>query len=146
MKVEKSAGIIIFRKVGKKNYYLLLQDGLGYWGFPKGHVEKGETLEQTARREVQEETGLKEVQLRAGFKKWIRYIFRRDKQRIFKLVCFFLGKVKTAKVVLSFEHQNYQWLPYYEAQQQLSFKNTKNILKKAQEILSFSNSQSSQAN
>lgn len=142
MKVEKSAGIIIFRRQNNQNYYLLLEDGLGYWGFSKGHVERGETLEETARREGREETGLEDIQLKEGFKKWIRYIFRRDGERIFKLVCFFLGEVKTSKVTLSFEHQNYRWLPYQEAQQQLSFKNTKDLLKKAQGFLSLTKKKS----
>tara|TARA_B100001123_G_scaffold133515_1_gene154719 strand:- start:3207 stop:3635 length:429 start_codon:yes stop_codon:yes gene_type:complete len=31
--------------------------GDGYWGFPKGHLEEGETPIQAAIREVQEETG-----------------------------------------------------------------------------------------
>lgn len=137
MKTEKSAGIIVFRKLENKNYYLLLQDGLGYWGFPKGHVEEGETLEQTARREVKEETGLQNVQLQKGFKKWIRYVFQRDKQKIFKLVCFFLGEVKISQVTLSREHQDYQWLSYDEAKEKLSFKNTKGLLKEAQDFLGF---------
>ena len=136
MKVEKSAGIIVFRRENHQVYYLLLEDGLGYWGFSKGHVEAGETLEQTARREAREETGLEDIQLKEGFKKWIRYIFQRNGQRIFKLVCFFLGEAKTSKVTLSFEHQNYRWLSYQEAYQQLSFKNTKDLLKKAQASLS----------
>ena len=136
MKVEKSAGIIIFRRKDHQIYYLLLEDGLGYWGFAKGHVETGETLEQAARREAREETGLKDIQLKKGFKKWIRYIFQKDGQRIFKLVCFFLGEAKASKVALSFEHQNYHWLSYQEAYQQLSFRNTKDLLKKAQDFLS----------
>lgn len=42
----------------KKEEVLLIRDRLGYWCFPKGHVDEGETLEQTALREVEEETGI----------------------------------------------------------------------------------------
>lgn len=37
---------------------LLVRYRSGAWAFPKGHVESGETPEQTAVREVQEETGV----------------------------------------------------------------------------------------
>ncbi|MBO4558347.1 MAG: NUDIX domain-containing protein [Bacteroidales bacterium] len=37
----------------------------GAWDMPKGHVDPGETLEQTALREVTEETGLRRLQLGA---------------------------------------------------------------------------------
>jgi len=33
------------------------------WFFPKGHMEEGETLEETARREIEEETGLTDLEL-----------------------------------------------------------------------------------
>ena len=45
--------------------YLLLQNHGGYWGFPKGKPEEGETPKDTALREIFEETGIvvKESQL-----------------------------------------------------------------------------------
>ncbi len=49
------AGCVI---VNEKNEVLLVTDReRKNWAFPKGHAEIGETLEQTALREVQEETG-----------------------------------------------------------------------------------------
>ncbi|MBA3732958.1 NUDIX hydrolase [Patescibacteria group bacterium] len=45
MIVDKGKVLLVTGKKGKT------------WSFPKGHVETGETLEQTAIREVQEETG-----------------------------------------------------------------------------------------
>lgn len=43
---------------------LLLIFRRGYWDLPKGKMDKGETLEECAIREVQEETGLKKVKLK----------------------------------------------------------------------------------
>jgi 8-oxo-dGTP pyrophosphatase MutT (NUDIX family) len=40
----------------------------GHWGFPKGHVEEGESVEKTAIREVKEETGL-DFDLVEGFER-----------------------------------------------------------------------------
>ena len=49
------AGGIVFNQAGE---VLLLRDRMGYWVFPKGHVDQGESLEQAAVREVAEETGI----------------------------------------------------------------------------------------
>lgn len=51
------AGIILINKEG----YILLIKGKSSkkWGFPKGYIEKGETIEECAIREFNEETGLK---------------------------------------------------------------------------------------
>jgi len=45
----------------KKNELLCIFR-LGYWDLPKGKMEKGESLLETALREVQEETGLKHLE------------------------------------------------------------------------------------
>ena len=55
MKKEKSCGCII---LNNKNQILLILQNAGHWGLPKGHVEEGETEEQTAIREVKEETNV----------------------------------------------------------------------------------------
>lgn len=53
-KEVSSGGVVIFG-----NTILLLKKYNGDWVLPKGRVERGETLEQTALREVKEETGVK---------------------------------------------------------------------------------------
>ncbi len=135
MPFERSSGIIVFRRVRGKIYYLLLHYGLGHWGFSKGHIEKGETLQETAKRELKEETGIKEVKIIPGFKEWFKYFFKRKQENIFKVVTYFLGETKGEKVKISFEHTGYKWLTYKEALKQLTFKNTKDILKKANDFL-----------
>jgi diadenosine hexaphosphate hydrolase (ATP-forming) len=51
---HRSAGAVVFRG----GHVLLLQKANGEWGFPKGHVEPGETARAAARREIREEAGI----------------------------------------------------------------------------------------
>jgi 8-oxo-dGTP pyrophosphatase MutT (NUDIX family) len=141
MPVEKSAGAVIFRKSEGKIFYLLLQyPGLRrkgtYWDLPKGHIEKGEKIEETAKREVKEETGLKDIEITPGFKETIKYFFKWESKNILKFVTFYLIETKTKEVEISGEHLSFKWLFYEEALGKLSFKNAKEILKKANDFLS----------
>ena len=142
MPIEKSAGAVIFRREGNKIYYLLLHYPSSakapkeYWDLPKGHVEKGEKESDTVKREVREETGLKDIKFIEGFKEWIKYFFKFGGKTVFKVVTFYLAETKTKEVKTSFEHVGYKWLSYKEAQDTLTFKNAKEILKKANDRLS----------
>lgn len=145
MPKEKSAGAVIFVKEpsfvkttedkNSKIYYLLLHYKSGHWDFPKGHIEKEETEEETTKREVEEETGLKDIEIIKGFKESIKYFFRLKGRNIFKTVVFYLAEARTKEVKISWEHIGYKWLPYYEALKQLTFKNAKEILKKANDYI-----------
>jgi len=136
MPLEKSAGAVIFRKEKGKIYYLLLHYQAGHWDFPKGNIEKGEKEEAAARRETKEETGIGNTEFTSGFKETIKYFYRREKENIFKIVIFFLAQTKTKNVKISWEHVGYKWLPYKEALERVTFKNAKEILKKANDFLS----------
>lgn len=143
MPKEKSAGAVVFRKENSQVYYLLLHYQPGHWDFPKGHIEKGEAEEETVKREVTEETGIEDIEIIPGFKEWVKYFFRKsygmkgaEKKKapwVFKIVVFYLVGTHTEEVKISFEHKGYKWLPYKEAVEQLTFKNAKDILKKANE-------------
>ena len=143
---EKSAGAIIFRIENNVPHYLLLHYESGHWEFAKGHIEDGEKPEDAARREIAEETGIKDIKIIPGFKEYIKYFFRNnynlkkeDKNKapwIFKLVVFYLAQTNTKEVNISEEHTGFVWLPYQEASKKLTFKNAKNLLKKANELIS----------
>lgn len=58
---EKSCGAVVFHDFGGEYKVLLISFMIGNkltWGFPKGHVEEGETEIQTSKREIKEEVGL----------------------------------------------------------------------------------------
>lgn len=60
-KYEKSAGGVVVRLGEDEPRFLLIRDSYGHWGFPKGHLERGERSDTAALREVMEETGLRQV-------------------------------------------------------------------------------------
>ncbi|MEM4282368.1 MAG: NUDIX domain-containing protein [Candidatus Woesearchaeota archaeon] len=132
MPKEVSAGAVVFKLERGRPLYLLLhyKYKTEYWDFSKGNVEAGEAPEQTALREVKEETGLS-IELIEGFKEKISWFYRRKGEKIFKEVTYFLGKAKDLKVKISEEAIGYVWLPFEEAVERLTFKNSKEILYKA---------------
>ena len=142
MPVERSAGAVIFKRKNGKIFYLLLhypgasnRSKKDYWDFPKGHIEKGEKEIETVKREVFEETGLKNIKILDGFKETIKYFFKWEGKTILKFVTFYLAETKEKEVKISFEHTGYEWLPFEKAVERLSFKNAKEILKKAHQFL-----------
>lgn len=58
-RIELSAGGVIYRRGGSQRIeILIIKDSYGNWGFPKGHIEAGESSREAALRECREETGL----------------------------------------------------------------------------------------
>ena len=128
--MEKSAGIVIFD--GAR--YLLLRYDAGHWDLPKGHVEPGESLHETALRELQEETGLSAI-IGPGFEEHIKYVFTKGGKPVKKEVVFFAGKPIGTEVVLSDEHNDFAWLAFDDAVKKLTFETARVVLRKAHEFL-----------
>ncbi|MEK6565785.1 MAG: NUDIX domain-containing protein [Bacteroidota bacterium] len=128
---EISAGAVIFRRADTGPEFLLLHYELGHWEFAKGHIEKGEDERETVRREVAEETGITNISFVEGFRESIKYYFRWQGKGIFKVVVFYLVRTAMKEVKLSDEHIGHEWLSYDEAMKRLKFKNSKQVLEKA---------------
>ena len=86
---EYTAGGVVLRHVGDRIDILMIQDRMGRWTIPKGHVEAGESIEQTAVREVGEETGLTELRLGDKLDK-IHFFHRKEGKLIFTTTHVFL--------------------------------------------------------
>lgn len=54
---------------------------------------------------------------------------------VHKEVIYFLAETPETKVTLSEEHTDYQWLDYQQAMNLLTFKETKEMLKRAHDYL-----------
>lgn len=136
MKREFSAGVVVFYLRNKTIEYLLLHYASGHWDFPKGHIEKGETKQETAIRELKEEAGMS-AQLCEGFEDSFEYFFKNTKthELINKTVYFFVGQADTKQVTLSHEHMGYEWLEYNQALEKITYKNAQELLKKAHKFL-----------
>ncbi|MEO0140615.1 MAG: bis(5'-nucleosyl)-tetraphosphatase [candidate division WOR-3 bacterium] len=129
---ERSAGVIVFRIADGKPLYLLLKHP-SYWGFPKGHLEDGETEEDTARRELAEEAGLSDVEIIPDFHEVIEYWFRREGHTIHKKVIFFLARANDQALRLSHEHEDGGWFEFEEAMKRARYRNQRALLNKAHE-------------
>lgn len=130
---EHSCGAVVFRRINEEYRFLLIKNRRSnHWGFPKGHMEKGETREQTAIREVLEETGI-HIDIIDGFCRDSRY---RIGSRIEKRVEVFLASTKDTQTVIQKEEiEDYIWLRYPEALNMLKFENDKDILMSVKEFM-----------
>jgi 8-oxo-dGTP pyrophosphatase MutT (NUDIX family) len=86
---EYTAGGVVYRRADERVEILMIQDRLGRWTIPKGHVETGESIEQTAVREVAEETGLTEFNLGEKLDK-LHFFYRKEGKLIFMTTYVFL--------------------------------------------------------
>ena len=129
LKKEKACGCIIIED-GKT---LLVHDTNNNWGFPKGHVEAGETEIETAKREVKEETNI-DVVIDPNKRFVDEYIT--DKGVAKKVVFFLAQKIGGEEQMQEEEVKTMGWFPLEEAFNVITYENTKEILRKALTTLS----------
>ena len=134
MTYEKSCGAVVFTRSNGKIQYLLISNLEGIYGFPKGHVEAGETEEQTALREVFEEVGLA-VKLVAGFRSEDEHPIP-QKENTIKQIVYFLGEYSDQEFTYQKEElTNAQLVDYETAMSLLQFDSSKRILTEANNFL-----------
>lgn len=97
-----------------------IEPGLGLWSFPSGFVERGEPVEEAARREVLEETGLHiEVGELVG-------LYSRQGQPV--VLAVYEGRVVSGELRTSEESTAVEWFPL-DALPPLAFPHDAEILR-----------------
>ena len=130
--LETSCGFILLNF----DSFLLLQYPQGHWSFPKGHVEKGDAdHHSTASRELTEETGITDITIDAEWTQKTEYTFYRKGRETPKEVFWYLAETDELEVNLSKEHNNYLWLQFKEAEEQITFEQEKELLRSARRYL-----------
>ena len=132
---ERSAGILLYRELAMKKFFLLLHYPSGHWDFVKGRIEKNEDEKQAAIRETREETGITDVEFIDGFEEKIHYTYQFFGKIVQKEVVFFLGKTKTEEIKLSDEHLDHIWLEFDDAFSKTTYQNAKSLLQKSKPLI-----------
>ena len=122
--MEKSCGAIIFNE-GK---VLVVKQTSGFYGFPKGHVEIGETEKETAIRETKEETGL-DIKIISDKRYTQSYIV---KENVHKDVVFFIAKLENNNEKRQVEEiAEILWIDINEVENILTYDSLKELWKEA---------------
>ena len=134
MQLEKSCGGVVFTRENGEVRYVIIRHRTGHCGFPKGHMEPGETEAQTALREIREEVGL-QCTLMEGFRQQDQYPLPK-KPGTMKQVVYFLAEYADQAICIQPEEISAVYLlPFEEALQMLPFLEAKRILTEADRFL-----------
>jgi len=131
-----SSGAVVYKIFRNKvKIVLIAKNKKQIWCLPKGKIEKGETREQAAIREVSEETGIQTIQLKRYLGK-ISYNYYISDIRQPKTVHFFLAKyIKGRLYTTDIEIDDTKWFFLSDAIAQMSYSSEIKIVKKAKLIL-----------
>ena len=135
---DYASGVIVFYRFSNKIKYLLLKHRQGHWAFCKGHKNSGEAKIDTAKRELREETGITKINFlkkSALFRE--SYTMKNGYgMKKLKINDYFIAESKKKKVTVDGkEILNYRWCGYDAALNQITFNQSKAVLKKANKLI-----------
>jgi 8-oxo-dGTP pyrophosphatase MutT (NUDIX family) len=136
---ETSCGAVVYKMTqdGVPIFLLVNSRRSNRWGFPKGHIENGESETETAKREIFEETGIKNVKFVENFRQEDVYLINgvldETKGRLVEKhsVYFLALALEDALDFDKNEISKVEWADIKKAQEFLSFANQKKSIRLA---------------
>ena len=133
MKQETACGAIVYTCIDNQIYYVIIESTEGIHGFPKGHIEKGETEEETALREIYEEVHL-QPKIIDDFRISEEYDIPRRNSH--KTNIYFIARYENQEIKIQEEElKSAGLLPFEEALDAFEYESAKKILKKADSFI-----------
>lgn len=120
---EPTAGGVVFRRDSNGAVeILLIQDAKDRWTIPKGHIEEGETAQQTAKREIGEEAGLTDTEV-LGWLGKIHFRYRRvDKLVLMTTQIYLVRAMGDTNAIQKEEWMNgIQWFKFHDALEAIEY-------------------------
>ena len=134
MTFEKSCGAVVFTRAGDRIEYVVIESTEGFHGFPKGHMEPGETETETALREVFEEVGLR-PRILDGFRTEDAHPIP-QRPGVMKQIIYFLAEYSDQELVPQASELRSAGLYSFEkAIALLEFDSSRRILREADDFL-----------
>lgn len=136
-KPQISAGGVAFRRVKDRVEVVLISVGKqNRWQLPKGIVDKGESTEAAALREVHEEAGVHTRPLGLIDKTEYWYYDKGQRVRFHKFVYFYLLRYESGDVADHDDEVNEaRWVEIDEAIQMLAFESESKVVEKAKTMI-----------
>lgn len=137
MRVEISAGGVIYRRKDGRIEIGFILDPYDKWSFPKGHVEAGERTEEAAKREAEEEMGINGLKVRDYLGKadfWFKDRYVRKGELVHKFLHYYLIEAPSGVTAVPQKKEKIQevaWVPLAEAYAKSDYEDIEPLLRKA---------------
>ena len=131
LKREFSSGGVVVRKTGNSFAVLLIKDSYGRWTWPKGHIDKNESSEEAALREISEEVGIENTVI-IGKIGQQQYFYKLKGDLVFKTVFIYLCETKQTRLTIQdSEIDDGMWFSPEDAIKKIEYRGSGVLLKKA---------------
>ncbi len=133
--IEVEVGAVVFLKGLEETKFALILDRFGFWTFPKGKIDPGESAEESAVREVREELGIGHLLIHGNLGE-VEYPVHWGLRR--RQVAYFLCSTMDVnlKIGPSESHRKAKWFRSAEVRELNCYKETKTVLERALRTLS----------